>query len=112
MLMQARELPPVPGLLRFFAPQGAGFVPLEFAMANLQLDPSQSAVLLNWGAPAGGSYQVEYSPDLSTWFESPTGDVTVPGPSASWTDSGPPSTVTSPFSVGNRFYRVFQFGPP
>jgi hypothetical protein len=92
--------------------QRAGFVSLDYAPANLQLEPAQSVVLVNWGAPTGGTYQVEYSPDLSTWFESPTGDVTVPGPSATWTDSGPPATLAAPFSVGNRFYRVFQFGPP
>ena len=92
--------------------QRAGFVPLDFAMAGLQLQASQSSVLLNWLAPTGGSYQVEYSPDLTTWFESPTGDLTVPGPTANWTDSGPPATTTPPFSVPNRFYRVFQFGPP
>jgi hypothetical protein len=92
--------------------QRAGFVPLDFAMAGLQLEPAQSSVLLNWGAPTGGTYQVEYSPDLSTWFESPTGQTNVLGPDASWIDSGPPATIVSPFSVESRFYRVFQFGPP
>jgi hypothetical protein len=92
--------------------QRAGFVPLDFVMASLQLQPAQNSVTVNWGSPAGGTYQVEYSPDLSTWFESPTGEVTGPGPSASWIDSGPPATIANPFSVNDRFYRVFQFGPP
>jgi hypothetical protein len=92
--------------------QRAGFVPLDFAIAGLQLAPAQNSVLLNWGAPTGGTYQVEYSPDLSTWFESPTGETNAPGPKAIWIDGGPPATIANPFSVGNRFYRVFQFGPP
>jgi hypothetical protein len=92
--------------------QRAGFVSLDFAIAGLQLAPAQNSVLLNWGAPTGGTYQVEYSPDLSTWFESPTGETNAPGPEANWIDSGPPATIANPFSVGNRFYRVFQFGPP
>jgi hypothetical protein len=92
--------------------QRAGFVPLQFVMSSVQLEPAQSSVTLSWGAPVGGTYQVEYSPDLSTWFESPTGELTAPGPSGTWIDSGPPSTIANPFSVNNRFYRVFQFGPP
>lgn len=92
--------------------QRAGFVPLEFVAANLQLEPAQNSVQVRWGAPAGGTFQVEYSPDLSTWFESPTGEVNSLGPSGSWIDNGPPGTISSPFNVNNRFYRVFQFGPP
>jgi hypothetical protein len=92
--------------------QRAGFVPLDFRLAGLEIEPAQNTVTLNWAAPTGGAYQVEYSPDLSFWFESPTGDLTAPGPSASWIDNGPPSTLASPFSVSNRFYRVFQFGLP
>jgi hypothetical protein len=92
--------------------QRAGFVPLRFAAASLQLQPAQNAVSLNWASPTGGVFQVEYSPDLSAWLDSPTGDVTVPGTNATWTDSGPPATAADPFSVGNRFYRVLKFGPP
>ena len=92
--------------------QRAGFVPLRFAAPSLELQPAQNAVSLNWASPTGGTYQVEYSPDLSTWFNSPTGDLSVPGPGAAWTDSGPPATTANPFSVGNRFYRVVKFGPP
>ena len=92
--------------------QRAGFVPLDFKMASLQVEPALNSVLLNWVAPTGGTFQVEYSSDLSRWFESPTGDTNVPGPSATWIDNGPPSTLAAPFSVSNRFYRVFQLGPP
>lgn len=89
--------------------QRAGFVPLEFTAANLALEPAQSSVLLNWSAPTGGAYQVEYSPDLTTWFASPTGDLSLPGPGGTWIDNGPPATTIAPFSVSNRFYRVFQY---
>ncbi|HLH52770.1 MAG TPA: glucoamylase family protein [Verrucomicrobiae bacterium] len=92
--------------------RSAGFVPLDFVATRLQLEPSLNSVTLNWGAPAGGTFQVEYSPDLSTWFESPTGEVNSLGPSGTWIDNGPPGTISSPASVNNRFYRVFQFGPP
>lgn len=92
--------------------QRAGFVPLDFVALALRLEPAQNAVTLSWAAPAGGAYQVEYSPDLSAWFESPTGDFTVQGPRASWMDTGPPTTLASPFSISGRFYRVFRFGPP
>lgn len=92
--------------------QRAGFVPLDFVMTGLQLEPARDSVSVSWGAPGGGTYQVEYSPDLSSWFESPTGEVSSPGPSGMWIDSGPPATIANPFSVNNRFYRVFHFGPP
>jgi len=92
--------------------QRAGFVPLDFAKARLQLQPGQDAVSLNWLAPTGGNFQVEYSPDLFTWFSSPSGDVTVAGPTGNWIDSGPPATPSSPVITSNRFYRVLQFGPP
>jgi hypothetical protein len=93
------------GLLR------AGFVSLRFVALTVQALPAQNTLTLTWAASAG-TYQVEYSPDLVTWFESPTGEVTATGPTASWTDSGPPGTTTLPFSDTARFYRVFQFGSP
>ena len=92
--------------------QQAGFVSLPFVTPTLQVQPAQNAFSLTWGAQAGGTYQVEYSPDLVTWFASPTGEVVASGPTASWTDSGPPATTNLPFSVTQRFYRVFQFGFP
>lgn len=92
--------------------QRAGFVPLPSAAARLQVLPDQNALSLAWDAEAGRTYQVEYSPDLSTWFVSPTGQLIAGGPTASWTDSGPPATATIPFAVPQRFYRVFQFGYP
>jgi len=55
---------------------------------------------------------VEYSADLSSWFNSPTGDLTVQGPAATWTDSGLPATTANPFTVEHRFYRVLKFGLP
>ena len=90
----------------------AGFVPLPFVAATLQPVPDQNAFSLTWDAQAGRTYQVEYSPHLSIWFASPSGQLIAGGPTASWTDSGPPATVTMPFTVRQRFYRVFQFGSP
>jgi hypothetical protein len=90
----------------------AGFVSLPFMAARLQFLPDQNAFSLTWDAQAGRTYQVEYSPDLDTWFASPTGELIAPGPTATWTDSGPPATAALPFAVPQRFYRVFQFGSP
>jgi hypothetical protein len=92
--------------------QRVGFVPLLFAAAGLRLDPAQNAISLTWASPAGGAYQVEYSADLSSWFNSPTGDLRLQGPTATWTDSGPPATRAHPFTIGQRFYRVLRFGTP
>ena len=92
--------------------QRAGFVPLPFMALTVQALPAQNTLTLTWAASAGTTYQVEYSPDLVTWFASPTGEVIATGLTASWTDSGPPGTAALPFSVTQRFYRVFQFGSP
>ena len=92
--------------------QRAGFVSLPFMALRIQALPVQNAVSLTWDASAGRTYQVEYSPDLITWFASPTGEVIATGPIASWTDSGPLDTAPMPFTVPQRFYRVFQFGSP
>ncbi len=92
--------------------QQAGFVSLPFVPLTAQAFLDQNAVSLTWNAQAGRTYQVEYSPDLSTWFASPNGEVTASGSSASWTDSGPPNTAAVPFSMPQRFYRVMQFGTP
>jgi hypothetical protein len=92
--------------------QRAGFVSLPFVALRIQALPVQNAVSLTWDASAGRTYQVEYSPDLITWFASPTGEVIATGPTASWTDSGPLDTAPMPFTVPQRFYRVFQFGSP
>ncbi|RPJ33924.1 MAG: Tat pathway signal protein [Planctomycetaceae bacterium] len=90
----------------------AGFVPLSFMVPRLEPLFQQSAFSLNWEALAGRTYQVEYSPDLAAWFESPTGQVTATNSAAGWLDNGPPATSALPFSVAHRFYRVYQFGPP
>ena len=92
--------------------QQAGFVSLPFVALTVQALPAQNTLTLTWAASAGTTYQVEYSPDLVTWFASPSGEVTATGPTASWTDSGPPGTTTLPFSDTERFYRVFKFGSP
>ena len=92
--------------------QRAGFVSLPFMAINIQALPTQNAVSLAWSASAGRTYQVEYSPDLITWFAPPNGEVIATGPTESWTDSGPPATSAIPFTVPHRFYRVFQFGYP
>ena len=92
--------------------QQAGFVPLPFMALKIQALPAQNVFSLAWDASAGRTYQVEYSPDLVSWFASPTGEVIATGSTASWTDSGPPDTAAIPFAVPQRFYRVFQFGSP
>ncbi len=88
--------------------QRAGFGPLTSVATNLQILPGQNAFLLDWVALAGRTYSVEYSPNLQTWFASPTGVVN----ESSWLDNGPPATSPPPFAVPQRFYRVFRFGYP
>jgi hypothetical protein len=92
--------------------QRAGFVSLPFVAPTVLAQPSLNTVTLTWNSLAGRTYQVEYSPDLATWYASPGGEVTATGATASWTDSGPPGTAALPFSLNKRFYRVFQFGSP
>jgi len=92
--------------------QRAGFVSLPFVALTVQAQVAQNTLTLTWAASAGITYQVEYSPDLVTWFASPSGEVTATGSTASWTDSGPPGTTALPFSDTERFYRVFKFGSP
>ncbi len=92
--------------------QRAGFVSVQFVPVRIQSLPDQNSFALAWDSAAGVTYQVEYSPDLSAWFASPTGELVANGPTVSWTDSGPPGTAAPPFSVSQRFYRVFQFGYP
>jgi len=92
--------------------QRAGFVSLPFVALKLQPLPLQNAISLTWDASVGRTYQVEYSTDLVSWFASPSGEVLAAGPTASWTDGGPPDTAALPFTATQRFYRVFQFGSP
>ncbi len=92
--------------------QRAGFVSLPFVPLRPQAQPDVGVFSLNWDAPAGRIYEVEYSSDLDSWFGSPTGEILSSGPTASWTDSGPPATTSAPFTVTQRFYRVFQLGQP
>jgi len=90
----------------------AGFTPVSFVPRRLQPVPGEDAFELDWESSPGRTYQVEYSPDLSSWFATPTGQLTATGSIASWSDSGPPGTPAPPASVPQRFYRVFQFGAP
>ncbi len=92
--------------------QQAGFVSLPFMPLTAQAQPAQSTVTLTWAATSNRTYQVEYSTNLISWFTSPTGEVTATNAIASWTDTGPPGTLTVPFNDTARFYRVFQFGSP
>jgi len=94
------------GLLR------AGFVPLPFLSLNLQPVPPQGAFDVSWNASAGRYYQVEYSPQLLTWAASPGFVLATNSGTFNWLDSGPPATVSAPASAPQRFYRVFQLGPP
>ncbi|PWU10594.1 MAG: hypothetical protein C5B50_25340 [Verrucomicrobia bacterium] len=90
----------------------AGFVSLPTVALTAQLQPAQNSVNLIWNAQTGAVYQVEYSPDLQTWFIPQTGYVTASGSTASWTDTGPPGTLDPPFNEAQRYYRVFRFGSP
>ena len=92
--------------------QLAGFVSLPFMPLTAQAQPAQSTLTLTWAATSNRTYQVEYSTNLISWFTSPTGEVTATNAVASWTDAGPPGTLTVPFSDTARFYRVFQYGTP
>jgi hypothetical protein len=89
--------------------QKAGFASLSSMRPTLEPIPAQNAMNVNWEALAGFYYQIEYSPDLMAWFSLPTLTL-AQGPAASWTDEGPPDTAAPPFSVSQRFYRVFQLG--
>ncbi len=92
--------------------QQAGFMSLPFVTPALQPNPAPGGFVLSWPAKAGATYQVEYSPDLFSWFASPTGEVIAAGTTASWTDNGPPATTVAPSNTTQRYYRVFQFGFP
>ena len=92
--------------------QLAGFVSLPFMPLTAQAQPAQITLTLTWTATSNRTYQVEYSTNLISWFTSPTGEVTATNVTASWTDTGPPGTLTAPFSDTARFYRVFQYGTP
>lgn len=93
--------------------QKAGFTSLPSIPVQTENLLTQGQFGLNWLAPTGGTYQVEYSPDLTTWFSSPTGELSATNnESVEWLDTGPPATGTVPTNEAQRFYRVFQFGPP
>lgn len=92
--------------------QRAGFVALPFLSLNLQPVAALGAFDLWWNASASRSYQVEYSPQLLTWTTSP-GFVSATNSGVfNWLDTGPPGTASPPAAAPQRFYRVFQLGPP
>ena len=92
--------------------QRAGFMPLPFVALNILPQPAQNSFNLAWNTLAGHTYQVEYSPDLTRWFISPTGEIPGTGATVTWTDNGPPATTALPYSVGQRYYRAFPFSLP
>jgi hypothetical protein len=92
--------------------QRAGFISLPFVTLTALAQPAQGSVTLSWAAKAGSTYQVEYSPDLESWFSASTGEILATGTNATWTDTGPPGTSSAPFGATSRFYRTFKFGPP
>jgi hypothetical protein len=92
--------------------QRAGFISLPFVAVNLQPQPLQSSFNLSWNTLAGHTYQVEYSPNLNNWFISPTGEIPGSGAVTNWIDVGPSATLAPPYSVDERFYRVFPFSLP
>lgn len=93
--------------------QQAGFVSLPF-VTNLtwQVQSTPNAFTVTWPATPGRTYQVEYSTNLLTWFTVPTGELTATNSTASWTDTGPPGTHSTPLIDSERFYRAFQYGTP
>jgi hypothetical protein len=92
--------------------QGAGFVSLPFEALTAQAQLASNTVTLTWAATSNRTYQVEYSTNLLSWFTVPTGEITATNTTASWTDVGPPGTLSVPLSDTARFYRVFQYGTP
>jgi len=89
----------------------AGFVSLSFMYPTLEPVLDQNTLRLVWSALADRYYQVEYSPDLMTWFNGPP-LILAQGSPTTWTDNGPPHTPALPFDTSQRFYRVFQLGEP
>jgi hypothetical protein len=93
--------------------QQAGFVSLPSVAVGIQNLGNQSGFSLDWTGSAGRTYQVEYSPDLNAWFDSPTGELQATNNGTlNWVDAGPPATLSAPAAAPQRFYRVFQFGAP
>jgi hypothetical protein len=92
--------------------QRAGFVALPFMSLNLQSVPDLGAFDLWWSGSTNRSYQVEYSPQLLTWAASPGFVLSTNGGTVNWLDTGPPATDSDPAATPQRFYRVFQLGPP
>jgi len=92
--------------------QRGGFVALPFLSLNLQSMSALGAFDLSWNASASRSYQVEYSPQLLTWTASPGFVLTTNSGTFNWFDTGPPATSSPPAAAPQRFYRVFQLGPP
>jgi hypothetical protein len=90
--------------------QRAGFVQLPFMALAPESLPAQGALSLSWTASASRFYQVEYSPDLSTWAFSPGFVQSTNSGPFNWLDTGPPVTVSAPLTTPQRFYRVFQLG--
>jgi hypothetical protein len=75
---------------------------------------SGTALTLNWTSAPGQSYVVQYSSDLRSWIDSPTGSfgVTTAGQNLSWRDEGVPSTQSPPGQNPVRFYRVLPIAQP
>jgi len=92
--------------------QSAGFTNLPFVMTSIQKNPGTGALTVSWPSTINRSYQVEYSPDLFDWINSPTGYITASQSTSSWVDAGPPATDSMPAVQPQRFYRVFKFGVP
>jgi hypothetical protein len=92
--------------------QRAGFVQLPFLALTPNWAPNQGGVSLSWNATSNRFYQVEYSPELLTWAPSPGFVQATNSGTFSWLDTGPPLTVSSPLTISQRFYRVFQLGSP
>ena len=73
-----------------------------------------NVLTLSWPGAPGQRYVVQYSDNLRSWINSPTGafDATAAGQTLMWRDAGVPATESSPREVPVRFYRVLPIKNP
>ena len=80
---------------------------LEWSEAGLSLDLAKEppSVRLHWDSHANRRYQVQYSPDLSDWFDAGSPVPGTGGP-VNFLDDGTPTGGTPPISADRRYYRL------
>ncbi len=72
---------------------------------SLELAKESPSVRLHWDSRANRRYQVQYSPDLSSWHDA---GAPVPGTGGpvNFLDDGTPTGGTPPISDDRRYYRL------